>query len=243
MGKLSLLNSLLQGFGFEVVRYNKGTNGMLRRKALFEKYRIDLIVDVGANTGIYGKEIRKAGYQGGIVSFEPLKDAFEKLNKNVEKDPNWKAYNFALGLEDGQQLINVSGNSHSSSILDILDTHTKAEPTASYVSKQEITIRKLDSVLNDIKGTAKEIYLKVDTQGFELNVLKGAINSLKNIHTIELEMSLKPLYTGQPLYSDIMNFLHSYNYTLIDVEPGFADLQTGTLLQFDGIFRTSELVA
>jgi FkbM family methyltransferase len=242
MGKLDRLNSLLHKLGFEILHYNKATNSVLRRKAIFDKYNVDLVIDVGANTGIYGKEIRRAAYESRIISFEPLTDAFKKLEKNKDKDAKWSVYNFALGAENGNQVINISANSHSSSILEILDTHTKAETTASYVSKQEIQIKTLDSIFKDISGAAKEIYLKIDTQGFELNVLKGAENSLQHIQTIQLEMSLRPLYAGQPLYYDLMDFLHFHGYTLIDIEPGFADLKTGMLLQFDGVFRKATFI-
>jgi FkbM family methyltransferase len=242
MNKLDLLNSLLHKFGFELMRYNKGTISILRRKAILEKYNVDLIIDVGANTGIYGKETRQFGFKGEIVSFEPVADAFEKLVKNTKNDLKWKAYNFALGSENGKQVINISANSHSSSILEILDAHTRVETTASYIGKQEIQINTLDSVFKDIKGKANEIFMKIDTQGFELNVLRGAVNSLSYIQTIQLEMSLRPLYARQPLCKDLMNFLDSHNYKLIDIEPGFADSKTGTLLQFDGIFRKSELI-
>lgn len=237
MRKLDLLNSLLHRFNFEVIRYNKGTSGLLRRKAILEKYAIDLIVDVGANTGIFGREVRRSGYDGRIVSFEPLTNAFKTLTKNIKNDNKWRVYNYALGAENGIQQINISANSHSSSILEILDAHTVAERTASYIGKEEIRICTLDSIFAEVKGAAKEIFLKIDTQGFELNVLNGAIESLKNISTIQLELSLHPLYVGQPLYNDLMSFLSSYDYTLIDVEPGFADPKNGVLLQFDGIFR------
>jgi FkbM family methyltransferase len=242
MGKLDRLNSLLHKSGFELTRYDKSTNGILRRKAIFKKYGVDLVIDVGANTGIYGKEIRQAGYHGEIVSFEPLTDAYEKLLRNTKEDTKWKTYNCALGLENGRQIINVSANSHSSSILEILDTHIQAEATASYVGQQEINVNTLDSIFNEIRGTAVEIFLKIDTQGFELNVLKGAANCLNYIHTIQLEMSLRPLYDGQPLYNDLLGFLHFNEYRLIDVEPGFTDLKTGTLFQFDGIFRKTQFI-
>jgi FkbM family methyltransferase len=237
------LNSLIRSLGFELARYNKGTSGALRRNSILEKFGVDLILDVGANTGIYGKESRASGYQGQIVSFEPLAEAFAKLLKNTEGDAKWNVHNFALGFEDKKQMINVSANSHSSSILDILDTHTKAESSASYVDKQEIQVCTLDSIFNTIKGAAKEIYLKIDTQGFELNVLRGAIHSLPSINTIQLEMSLRPLYAGQPLYAELMDFLHAQGYMMIDIEPGFADIKTGNLLQFDGIFRRSESIS
>jgi FkbM family methyltransferase len=237
MGKLDLLNSLLHRFDFEVTRYNKGTNNVLRRSAILKNHNVNLIIDVGANTGFFGNEIRRSGYMGEIISFEPLGDAFEKLKETSNSDTSWKVYNYALGAENSTQQINISANSHSSSILEILDTHTQAEVTASYIGKQEIQIKTLDSVFNDISGKTNEIFLKIDTQGFELNVLKGATSSLSYIKTIQLEMSLLPLYEGQPLYNEIMDFLHSHNYRLIDVEPGFADSKTGTLFQFDGIFR------
>jgi FkbM family methyltransferase len=237
MGKLDRLNSFLQRFGFELTRYNRGTSPALRRKAYFDKYNVDLIIDVGANTGIYGRELRTHGYKGRIVSFEPLKDVFEKLKTSARNDSIWQLKNYALGAENASQVINVAANSHSSSILEILDTHTKAEVTASYVGKEEIQLRTLDSIFGEIRGTAKQVFLKIDTQGFELDVLKGASDSLQHINTVQLEMSLQPLYAGQALYFDLMNFLHNCGYKLIDIEPGFADLKTGTLLQFDGIFH------
>jgi FkbM family methyltransferase len=242
MGKLDRLNSLFRKTGFEVTRYNKGTNGLLRRKAMIERHGIDLIFDVGANTGIYGKEMREIGYRGRIVSFEPLTHAFERLLIVASNDSQWEVNNFALGNENTKQLINISANSHSSSILEILETHTTAEASASYVGKQEIEIITLDSVFNDICKGEKEILLKIDTQGFELNVLKGAETSLQHINTIQLEMSLRPLYVGQPLYHQLMDFLHSCGYALIDIEPGFADSKTGTLLQFDGVFRKTSFI-
>lgn len=242
MGKLDTLNSLLHKTGFEITRYNRGTNGLLRRKAMLEQYGVGLLIDVGANTGIYGKEMRAIGYRGRIVSFEPLHNAFEKLKMSAANDACWKVKNFALGAENSKQLINISANSHSSSILEILETHTSAEASASYVGKQEIEINTLDSVFNHIHEREKEILLKIDTQGFELNVLKGSETSLHHINTIQLEMSLRPLYEGQPLYHHVMDFLHYRGYTLIDIEPGFADLKTGTLLQFDGVFRKTSLI-
>src|SRR5258705_13539682 len=121
MGKLDLLNSVLHKLGFELMRYNGGSNAILRRGTIYKKYKVDLIIDVGANTGLYGKESRQCGYKDEIVSFEPLANAFKTLNKNIKNDPRWKAYNFALGSENSTQFINVSANSHSSSILEISD--------------------------------------------------------------------------------------------------------------------------
>ena len=171
-----------------------------------------------------------------------MHDAFEKLSTAAGRDDNWEVMNFALGAEKTKQFINISANSHSSSILDILETHTSAEASASYIGRQEIDIKTLDSIFSDIHKGEKEILLKIDTQGFELSVLSGAETALQYINTIQLEMSLRPLYDGQPLYHQLMDFLHYHGYTLIDIEPGFADLKTGTLLQFDGVFRKAVII-
>lgn len=238
MGKLDSLNSVLKNAGFKLDRYNVGTDANLRRAATYKKYDVSLLIDVGANTGIYGKEMRELGYQNKIVSFEPLSDAFIKLKQNASKLGNWDVFNFALGNENTTIEINVSQNSHSSSILNILDEHTNAEATASYVGKQQIEVKTLDSISSGLDfATHKEVYLKIDTQGFEMNVLNGARESLKYINTIQLEMSLKPLYQGQALYDELFKFFWNNGYSLIDIDPGFADSKNGILLQFDATFR------
>ena len=82
-----------------------------------------------------------------------------------------------------------------------------------------------------------KVYLKIDTQGFEENVLKGAESSLNHIDTIQLEMSLIPLYRDEPLFDEMYHFLYQKGYRLIAIEAGFTDEETGQLLQFDGIFH------
>lgn len=238
MGKLDLFNSCIKKIGFKLGKYNVGTDASLRRISIYKNYKVSLLLDVGANTGIYGKEMRSVGFEGKIISYEPLSDAFEKLARVANKLGNWEVNNFALGDENVIKEINISNNSHSSSILDILDTHTNAEVSASYVGKQKIELKTLDSIANNIVlNNYKEVFLKIDTQGFELNVLKGAEHSLDFINTIQLEMSLVPLYSGQALYDELFQFLWQRGYTLIDIEPGFVDAKQGKLLQFDGIFR------
>jgi FkbM family methyltransferase len=242
MAKLDYVNNVLNKIGFNLERFNPRNNTALRRNILFNRLNITLLIDVGANAGYYGKEIRKAGYKNKIISFEPIKNAFDVLLINTKKFKQWEAYNLALGVEDTQTEINISENSCSSSILNILDTHTNAEKSASYIGKQNITIKTLDSFIDTLSfKTHKEIYLKIDTQGFELEVLKGATKALTYINTIQLEMSLEPLYAQQALYNEVFTFLWQHGYTLIDIEPGFTDKHTGKLLQIDGIFRKTNI--
>jgi len=237
MGKLDFVNIFLKKVGFSLEHYSVASNSLLRRKAIFENYRISDLLDVGANKGLYAKEAREMGYKGRIHSFEPLEQAFSKLKSAASKDETWDVFNFALGAEHSENEINVSSNSHSSSILDILDTHTKAEESASYVGKQKIKVVKLDAIFSDLKKKGSEIFLKIDTQGYELNVLKGAEETLQHINTIQLEMSVVPLYSEQALYDELLKYLWQRDYRLIDVDPGFVDQKNGSMMQFDAIFR------
>lgn len=237
MGKLSKINSILQKFGFQLNKYNVSNNALLRRKAYIEKCGVDLIIDVGANVGQYGLDSRKLGFTGRICSFEPLSMAFLILANRAKNDFNWEVYNYALGEKQEELEINVSGNSHSSSILNIMDLHTNAEPSSTYIGSEKIKVNKLDSIFNSIKKDCNEIYLKIDTQGYESFVLAGAQNSLKKINTIQLEMSIQPLYQGQMMFDELYNNLRNQGYTLVALETGFINEKTGEMLQVDGIFR------
>ncbi len=237
MGKLSKINSILQKFGFQLNKYNVSNNALLRRKAYIEKCGVDLIIDVGANVGQYGLDSRKLGFTGRICSFEPLSMAFLILANRAKNDFNWEVYNYALGEKQEELEINVSGNSHSSSILNIKDLHTNAEPSSTYIGSEKIKVNKLDSIFDSIKKDCNEIYLKIDTQGYESFVLAGAQNSLKKINTIQLEMSIQPLYQGQMLFDELYTMLKQSGYTLVSIEPGFVNQKTGEMLQVDGIFR------
>jgi len=215
----------------------------IRRKIkILNYYNINKILDVGANRGQYSLELRKFGFLGNIISFEPLSSAFKQLKINSQNDNKWELHNYALGNEDGNTIINIAGNSVSSSLNKMLDLHIKAAPSSSYVGKENISIKKIDSIFNSIYKDNDNIMLKIDTQGFEINVLKGAEQSLNNILLIQLEMSIIPLYENEILFMDMMKFLKDRNLELISLENGFADPESGELLQVDGIFINKSII-
>ena len=143
----------------------------------------------------------------------------------------------ALGDAPGTQTIHVAGNSESSSILEMLKLHEDAAPHSRYTGEETIRVETLDAMFDKTCGSARNVYLKVDTQGYEAQVLRGATHSLKRIDTIQVEMSLAPLYAGQALFDDLYADLRSKGYMLVGVENNFGNAQTGQLLQIDGIFR------
>lgn len=229
-----LIQKTLHSFGAQIKRYPD--LDMKRRMQIIRHFNIDTILDVGANIGYYAEEIRNQAFQGKIVSFEPLHTAFRELKIKSEKDPAWIALNYALGSEDRNDTINVSENSVSSSLLNILNEHMASAPQSRYVEKHEIEIRKLDSVFSSICTGSTHIMLKIDTQGYEKNVLDGAKGSLEKIAVLQMEMSIVPLYENEMLFREMLDYVYELGFELFSLENGFANPENGRLLQVDGIF-------
>lgn len=221
-------------FGLEIIKYP--TPELDRRIKLLKHYQIDTIIDVGANIGQYGTELRNIGYKGQIISFEPTQEAFEKLNKCAKNDPLWDVYHSSLGERDGKATINISKNSVSSSILESLPKLVESAPGASFVKKEEIDIKKLDSIFESMNLKNKNIYLKIDTQGYESQVLDGSKNTLQHIKGVQIEMALIPSYKGAIGFQQMSLRLQDLGFNLISVESGFYDKATGKLMEVDGVF-------
>lgn len=230
----SFINNLLRHLGVQIKRYPD--KDITRRLKIIKNLGVTLICDVGANTGQFAKEMRRFGYRGRLVSFEPLQAAFRVLAKAASKDPDWKVNRFALGDQNGKIQINVAGHSFSSSILNMLPAHEKSAPGSSYVAIEEIEIRSMDSVFQSYLKPDDSVMLKIDTQGYERHVLDGAKDSLKHVTIIQLEMSIVPLYENEMLFMDMVKYLEDMGYSLYSLENGFSDDSTGQLLQVDGIF-------
>lgn len=234
------IKKLALKFGIEMHRYNPAQSQNACIARLVVHHGIDLVLDVGANNGGYGSFMREIGYQGAILSFEPLEQAHSELTRVALQDDLWSvAPRMALGAEDGNIEINVAGNSVSSSILPMHDAHAKAAPNSQYIGRQQVPLKRLDSITHPALITNRKILLKIDTQGYEMSVLQGAAGLLPYVHGIQLEMSLVPLYQGQPLYQEIIEWLADQGFELWNVIPGFLDESNGRLLQFDGIFFRS----
>lgn len=232
------IKKFLWKVGYDISRFNAVSHPLARRKALIESYNIDLILDVGANTGQFAKQMRDdIGYSGNIISFEPLSSEYKVLKEKADNDDKWKAINCAIGDMEEKSKINIAGNSYSSSILGMLELHEKSAPESKYIGSEIIDVKTLDNIMNELKIKEENIYLKIDTQGFESKVIKGAANVLKHIDTIQLEMSLIPLYKDELLFNDMYNLLVSKGYSLVTIEPGFSDKNSGQMLQVDGIFH------
>ena len=201
--------------------------------------KIDLVIDVGANIGQYGLLLRQLRYRGRILSIEPMSRAHGDLTKTAQGDANWVVLPpMAVGACKSEAVINVSSNSVSSSLLQLLPAHLEAAASSSYISTETVPVERLDDcLLGKVDSVKNKILLKIDTQGFEDAVLDGAVELLRHVEVVQCELSLRPLYEGQKLIEDIISRFRSIGFIPIALVPGFKDPVSRELLQCDGFFR------
>jgi FkbM family methyltransferase len=226
----SLVTQLPRFFGLELVNYPTA------EVALLCSCGITKILDVGANVGWYAQRIRRLGYTGQIISFEPITSVFEQLKTAAQRDSRWDTFNYGLGDYDGKAVINVSENSAFSSLLDRTGLLNQEYFNSDYINQEEITITRLDSVFNKLCSEGDKLFLKIDVQGYEQQVLMGAEKSLPNIQGIQLELSFSEHYKGEKLFMDMVTFLSNKGFTLVGLNPLSQGLKSGKFLQADGFF-------
>lgn len=210
-----------------------------RRARLLRAYRIDLVVDVGANAGQYAWALREAGYRGRIASFEPLSEPYRGLAAASAEDAKWDSWQLALGARSGIARVNVSEDTRNSSVLGVGERHLRAVPDSRALGSESVAIDRLDAVWPRIADAAQRPYLKIDTQGYELEVLRGARAVLGAIVLVEAELSLLPTYDSGPLFEDVLGFLGEHGFAPIAFEGVLDDADTGEMLQADAIFRST----
>ena len=239
MLRYGLIKRILGFFNLALVRQDKFT-----RSIFPVGLELDLIFDVGANTGQYGKKIRKAGYSGTIISFEPISSAHLKLLETSKKDPKWVVHKrSAIGNINGTAEIQVSSNSVSSSLLAMGDVHLIAAPESIYETCETVEVETLDKIGPAYMQGHQIIGLKIDVQGYEMEVLRGSREVLRKFDFIQLEMSLTELYKEQAIYFEIDEYLRNFGFTLWGMIPGFRDSRNGRLLQYDGLYVSKRVVS
>ena len=154
-----------------------------------------VVIGVGANRGQYAERLRAAGYAGPLISIEPLRKAFDALEDTAAADPSWRWVRAAVGDRPGRVTLHASANDECSSVLPLTD---EGRRWAKYVDDEQVGMVRLDDL-----GLADERpYLKIDVQGYEAPVLRGATDTLSRAVGVEAQLSLVELYRGQKLAAD-----------------------------------------
>jgi FkbM family methyltransferase len=233
----SIFKQLLRSIGYDIHRYNPSSSVGYQLEQTLRNFKIDLVFDIGSNVGQFAKNLREVGYNDRIVSFEPLIDAHHALSKVARGSKGWDVHErCAIGDVNGTIQINVSTNSVSSSVLPMLKEHSDAAPESVFTRSEEAPIYTLDSVSDRYMTSRNSTLIKIDTQGFEWQVLDGASETLKCARGVMIELSLVPLYSRQRLWRDIIARLEKQGFVLWSLNPAFVDPRDGRTLQVDGVF-------
>jgi FkbM family methyltransferase len=203
--------------------------------------KITAVLDVGANVGQFARGLRLRGYRGRIISFEPLARAHARLRQAAKNDPRWIVPEaVAIGDRNGPTVLHIAGDSVSSSVLEMLDAHRRAAPDSAYVASETVRLAKLDTAAVEFLEPQDVVFLKIDVQGFESQVLAGAKDLLPRVKGLMLELSLVPCYRNQVIFQPMLEFLGHQGFELWNLMPGTAERETERLLQVDGVFFRSD---
>jgi FkbM family methyltransferase len=216
-------------------------------RQLFDRLGIDTVLDVGANIGGYRKFLRdEVGFEGRVVSFEPVPSVYAALAKAAAGDPSWRGMQVALGDGDDQLPIHVTSRTTMSSFL----TRDEGRLTqlgyqhlldvTDVVSTERVPVRRLDSVFDDAVGGQRgaRVFLKCDTQGFDLKVIAGASASLPSIMAVQIELSFKPIYAEAPAYAAVLEHMTDLGFDVTGVFPVRHD-ELFRIVNFDCVLLNS----
>jgi len=206
----------------------------LQEAAWLRQAGIRTVLDVGAYKGSFSYGVMRTLPQAHIYAFEPLPDHFAALKK-LEGRARLKAFPVALGNAQGETSFHRSAFSASSSVLVMSAAHREAFPETAGGEEVRVALGRLDDYAAEL-ALERPALLKVDVQGYELEVLKGALETLKAVDYALVEISLAPLYEGQPSFDAIYAFMDAQGFEYAGDFDQLLSRQDGRVLQVDAIF-------
>lgn len=225
--------------GISLSRYPPPDSLSRLLKDVFTLLSVDCALDVGGYNGQFVRRLRKeVAFAGPVISFEPATESFNQMLGVLKNDPNWYGYQYALGDTNDLLTLHLARSGNLSSSLPFNAYGSGRFPSASCeFARETVRIRRLAEVLDEITiGLPSErIFLKMDTQGFDLRVVEGALPILDRIAGIQTEVAAKPIYEGSPSFTEHITFLTRLGYELAGFFPVTRDLDGLRAIEFDCI--------
>ncbi|TWU55221.1 FkbM family methyltransferase [Rubripirellula reticaptiva] len=232
----SAVTKYLEKKGRRLIRIKNRDSGSGFIHHLHQQMSIELLLDVGANSGQTGLEFRENGFNGRIISFEPQPSIFDLLRATAAADSSWDCRREGLGATSGEMEMEISGFSPSSSLLPIAEKHIEVWPNSAPIGSVRIPIRTLDEIMGEINAPKNRISLKIDVQGYESSVLAGATKTLSCVDIALVELLFAPLYKDQSKYYEVIGLLEESGLQFAGFFNQAVDPKSETLLFADGLF-------
>lgn len=226
--------------GVDFRRWTPRCDASLRAATLLKRLDASVLLDVGANTGQFVRSMRAHGWRGRAISIEPGAAAHRSLCRMAAADSAWEvADRVAIGLRAGRASLNVSANSVSSSIHPMLEVHTAAAPESRVVRTEEVPVMSLDELAarHRVEG---RVFLKIDTQGSEMLVLRGGEATLMKCVAVLCEVSIVPMYQSGTDWEVVLGTLRERGFEVWAIESGFSHPTTGQMYQCDLLMVRTE---
>ena len=239
---LKLAQRAARKLGVSVMRDSESNYLTPHLRRLFAVLAIDCVLDVGANTGQFVERLRRdVGYRGHIASFEPAPAAYEQLARRCATDVRWRGFSYALGREKGTAELNLF--TPDSSLNSLLPPSAFGSDRFAALQlqprRQQVEVRRLDDVFGEAVGPLLEpvTFLKLDTQGFDLEVLHGASAVLDRVAAVVTELPVVPIYEGMPSLVDALGHLRDLGFEITGMFPVTRDLDRLGAVEFDCVLR------
>lgn len=231
------LRRLYALLGYGLIPYNTGTSFACRVERILASRQIATVLDVGGNEGQFGLWLRETGYRGRIVSVEPGPQAHAQLVRVAASDPDWQVLPpLALGDAEGSAEFNITRNSQCSSFLRVEQLAGKGIPDYEIVERRSVRVTTLERLAAEQGIDTAGLYLKLDVQGFEMNVLRGGGKWLAKVPAIQLEASAAPLYAGESGILELSDHLVKLGFRFGTINPMLVDANTGCMAQCDIVY-------
>jgi FkbM family methyltransferase len=235
-----MLKRLAEALGYDLIRRDKQVRLDSHLAVLLPALGVDLVIDVGANTGQYAKRLRKIGYAGDILSYEPLSAMQATLTRAARQDGRWIVRDCALGEEAGTATIRMSPDSSWSSLRGFTEWGKERFPNQDRDAKpEEIRVLRLDDDLPEHipDWDSRSIFLKLDTQGFDQEAFAGVQGVLGSIVALQAEVPFMSIYEGAPRYAEAMAAFEAKGYEVTGLFPVKRDRKTHRMIEMDCVMR------